>query len=251
MLKRLLGVVALLCAALPSCAQSVRYDSEVTTVQKNVPYGSQAPLLAVVFAKVTVCQWPVTANPCTPTAVYSDAAKASPIAQPLTADGQGHYGFWIAPGTYVIQATAPGAIIPSQTVTLGGSSAGTPGPAGQPGTPGTQGPPGVTPAVQIGTVTALPCGSTPTASATPLATGTGIQLNLGLPSGCSGNGTTVVAILPDTVNGNNYQLSTTSGRLQVAQTSSPSTMPAYTFQDPNGHTYLMRSTSGRLVVTQN
>lgn len=64
--------------------------------------------------------------------------------------------------------------------------AGEPGPTGSPGPKGDTGSPGTTPNIQIGTVTTLPAGSAATASMT--GTTAAPRLNLGIPTGATGQG---------------------------------------------------------------
>jgi hypothetical protein len=82
-------------------AQGVRVDSNVFTAATNVPVGAQAPMYTLPYARISICNAPSSGAPCNNYAsVYSDQALTMQISQPLTADPQGRFGFWIAPGTY-------------------------------------------------------------------------------------------------------------------------------------------------------
>lgn len=109
-LARLLFPLFLLPSVVFSQA-GVRYDSNLTTAAKNVPAGAQAPVMTLPGAKVTICGYPNTGDPCTNQAtVYSDAALTQVITQPITADQQGRYGFWAAPELYTYSVSTAGGV---------------------------------------------------------------------------------------------------------------------------------------------
>lgn len=82
-------------------AQGVRYD--------NIVLGPRGGPVA--SAKVAVCAAGATTSttPCSPLAtVYSDEALTKPMANPFQVDSLGNYGFWAAPGHYVVQIYGSG-----------------------------------------------------------------------------------------------------------------------------------------------
>lgn len=101
-------IYALLMMTIPAFGQGVRYDSNVTTVAGNVPAGAKAPIYTLPNAIVTICTFPGSGSPCTNTVpIYNDQALTSAMANPLTADAQGRFGFWIAPGVYSYSVQNP------------------------------------------------------------------------------------------------------------------------------------------------
>lgn len=112
--------------------QAVRYDSNVTTSSTQGPAGASAPVLTMPRAQITVCGYPNTGDPCTNTVpLFSDQAMTQPLSNPITSDGRGRFGFWVAPGLYTYSVQS-----------FGGSNVGTfplslnspPGPQGPGGT---------------------------------------------------------------------------------------------------------------------
>jgi hypothetical protein len=94
-------IVAFLATCLPAVGQGSRYDSNVFTVNSNVPIGASAPMLAVPNAKVTICSTPAVGNPCTNSVtIYSNPSLTVAAANPIAADGQGRYGFFVVAGNY-------------------------------------------------------------------------------------------------------------------------------------------------------
>ena len=66
----------------------------------------------VAGASITVCTAGATGTPCSPLAsIYSDVALSQPLSNPLTADGQGNYHFYAAPGRYMIQISGAGTAV--------------------------------------------------------------------------------------------------------------------------------------------
>jgi len=64
----------------------------------------------VAGASVAVCTSGATGTPCSPLAsIFSDVALTQALANPITADGQGNYHFYAAPGRYMIQISGAGA----------------------------------------------------------------------------------------------------------------------------------------------
>lgn len=129
----------LLIAVMTSCAFGqqfgIRYDGNNTTAAKNVPPGAQAAVYTLPFSKVTVCSYPATpaGSVCTNTVpIYSDQELSSGnlIPQPLVADSEGRFGFWIATGTYSYSVqTSGGTYVGTFPLTLT-SPQGPQGPAG-------------------------------------------------------------------------------------------------------------------------
>ena len=82
-------------------AQGVRYD--------NIVLGPRGGPVA--SATVAVCAAGATTSsaPCSPLAtIYSDEALTQPLANPMQADSLGNYGFWAAPGHYIVQIYGTG-----------------------------------------------------------------------------------------------------------------------------------------------
>lgn len=107
----------LLLFAAPAFSQGYRYDNFVV---KPLATGG---LQAVSGALITVCTSAGTGTPCTPKVanIYSDEALTTPItgtggAGTTNSDAFGNYGFYIAPGNYVVSITGSG--ISSSTVKL-------------------------------------------------------------------------------------------------------------------------------------
>ncbi len=111
-----------MCALSVSAAfgQGVRYDNSITTASSNVGPGAQAPIMTVPFAKVTISS----DSACSVLApVYLNQALTSSVAQPLTADALGRFGFWIPAGTYYYSYTN-GAGLSCKPFTVGGGGGG-------------------------------------------------------------------------------------------------------------------------------
>ena len=93
--------------------QGSRYDS---TAQKNV----QNFVAPIPGGLITVCTSAGTGIPCSPVAtIYSDQGLTQQITgSVITADSNGNFGFWAAPGTYTYSITATGVTGKLYTVTL-------------------------------------------------------------------------------------------------------------------------------------
>ena len=96
-------VLASACLSSPLYGQGIAIHDNVTTAAKNVPSGAQAPVYTVPFAQITVCD----ATCANPAPIYSDLGLTQPITQPLIADSQGRFSYYIAPGTYYEQIATP------------------------------------------------------------------------------------------------------------------------------------------------
>ncbi len=92
-------------------AQGVRYD--------NIVLGPRGGPVA--SANIAVCAAGASAGtaPCSPLAtIYSDEALTQPLANPMQADSLGNYGFWAAPGHYVVQIYGAGVATRTMNVFL-------------------------------------------------------------------------------------------------------------------------------------
>lgn len=95
----------------------IRYDGNLTTAEQNLPVGASAPVYTMPYAQVTVYEYGT--PPLTLATLYSDEALTIPIANPITTDPQGRFGFWIAAGVYTyIAKTAIGVLIGTYNLTL-------------------------------------------------------------------------------------------------------------------------------------
>jgi hypothetical protein len=117
----------LLLLALPASGQGVRYDGNVFTAASNVPYGAQAPMYTLPFAKISICAYPASGGPCTNYAsVYADQGMTMLLTPPLVADAQGRYGFWTTAGTYSYSVvTAAGVYVGTYIANLGAGGSNT------------------------------------------------------------------------------------------------------------------------------
>src|SRR6266480_2123639 len=118
-LKSLILGGALLCLCQGVRSQGVRYDN---IALKPLAVGG---VTAVSGALITVCTSAGTGTPCTPkvTNIYADEALTIPIigtgnTGTTNSDANGNYGFYIAPGSYVITITGTGIVSSTSKVTL-------------------------------------------------------------------------------------------------------------------------------------
>ena len=106
-----LFVCVLLGTAAGLRAQGVRYDN-IVLGPRGTPVG--AATIAVCSAGASI-----STTPCSPLAnIYSDEALTQPIADPFQADSLGNYGFWAAPGHYVVQIYGAGVTTKAMDVFL-------------------------------------------------------------------------------------------------------------------------------------
>lgn len=121
-MNRLLCAVAALSCAVSALGQGARYESRVVTVSSNVPYGANAPLLAIPRAKVTICN----DGACSVvTPVYSNQGLTNRASNPMTTDTQGAFAFWIAGGTYFRKVqNQNGTVLGTYPFTVGGTGSG-------------------------------------------------------------------------------------------------------------------------------
>jgi hypothetical protein len=100
-MKKYFLLAALLAVGLPALAQGSRFDSVAFTTASNTPFGAVTPMFAVPNAKVTICSSPAIGNPCTNSiTIYSNPSLTVAAANPIAADGQGRYGFFVVAGNY-------------------------------------------------------------------------------------------------------------------------------------------------------
>lgn len=118
-MKLLKLLFLLLLFAAPAFSQGYRYDNFVV---KPLAAGG---LQAVSGALITVCTSAGSGTPCTPKVanIYSDEALTTPLtgtggAGTTNSDSFGNYGFYIAPGDYVITITGTGIASSTIKVTL-------------------------------------------------------------------------------------------------------------------------------------
>lgn len=88
-------------------------------------------------ATINVCATTATGTPCNPRSnIFSDVLLSVVKANPFAADSSGNYGFYAAPGLYMVQISAPGVPTTSFTVSVACIPNGTAcGGSGTPGTP--------------------------------------------------------------------------------------------------------------------
>src|SRR6266480_2675428 len=118
-LKSLILGGALLCLCQGVRSQGVRYDN---IALKPLAVGG---VTAVSGALITVCTSAGTGTPCTPKVanIFSDEALTTPITGTggtgtTNSDANGNYGFYIAPGSYVLTITGTGITSSTSKVTL-------------------------------------------------------------------------------------------------------------------------------------
>jgi hypothetical protein len=101
----------LLGASIALQAQGVRYD--------NIVLGPRGGPVASATVAVCAAGATTSTSPCSPLAtVYSDEALTQPMANPFKADSLGNYGFWAAPGHYVVQIYGAGVTTRTMNVFL-------------------------------------------------------------------------------------------------------------------------------------
>jgi len=103
-----LFVICLILGVFSVRAQNVRRDDvALQVVTQNTSAGTQTYVTPISGAVITVCSATATGTPCTPTvpvcASSSDVACTQP--NPISADSNGNYGFWVPPGRYQVSIT--------------------------------------------------------------------------------------------------------------------------------------------------
>jgi hypothetical protein len=92
-------------------AQGVRYD--------NIVLGPRGGPVASANIAVCAAGASTTSAPCSPLAtIYSDEGLTQPLANPMQADSLGNYGFWAAPGHYIVQIYGQGVTTRTMNVFL-------------------------------------------------------------------------------------------------------------------------------------
>ncbi len=127
-MKKLILLALLAC--LPNLAlASGGCKSDYVQTQNNV-----GAIIPVAGAKVRVCAYSDTAQPCTPLTLYSDPSLSVALANPITTDARGKYAYCAATGNYNEQISGTGIVgANNQPVTLGGGDSvdlSAPGPIG-------------------------------------------------------------------------------------------------------------------------
>lgn len=119
---KVLITAMLLLMAIPAFSQGAYFSSNAWTVSRNVAPGQSAPIYTLPYAQVTVCNTigsvPLTCGQAVD--VYSDAALTQVIPQPLTADAQGNFAFYVPPGQYLATATGTNGTQQLIPLTIGG-----------------------------------------------------------------------------------------------------------------------------------
>ena len=95
-MKRILLSVFLMMSAVAAFGQGSYYSTTAVVTAANASLGQAVPLLAVPFAAVTVS-----------VPVYSDVALTQIVPQPISADVNGRFGFYVAAGTYTYTMRTP------------------------------------------------------------------------------------------------------------------------------------------------
>lgn len=126
-MRRLAIVILAFIFAASAHAQTsgVYFSSNAWMASRSAAPGSSAPVVTMPYSKINVCNTTSSTPPqCTTAAIiYSDAALTQVIQQPITADGQGNFGFYIGTGQYKFNIlAATGGIVASYpfTATSGG-----------------------------------------------------------------------------------------------------------------------------------
>jgi hypothetical protein len=105
------GAFAALCLASAAQAQGVRYDNILLNAQGTPISGASVAVCTVAADTGT--------KPCAPLApIYSDRGLTVPQANPFLTTGIGNYGFFAAPGTYLVQIYGGSLTTHVYTVTL-------------------------------------------------------------------------------------------------------------------------------------
>jgi hypothetical protein len=104
-----LFVICLLLGVFTAKAQNVRRDDvALQVVTQNTSAGTQTYVTPISGAVITVCGPTATGIPCSPTVPVcsssTDVACTQP--NPISADSNGNYGFWVPPGRYQVSITS-------------------------------------------------------------------------------------------------------------------------------------------------
>ena len=125
LIKKLIGLtffVLVFCSSIYGQTLS-RYD--------NVVFSQSIPVTTVAGATITVCPYGSPGVPCTPiSSLYADPNGVTPLANPISSDAYGNYGFWAAPGNYTLTFQANGIQLFVASISMPGTGGGTIGGSG-------------------------------------------------------------------------------------------------------------------------
>jgi hypothetical protein len=125
MIRRYLSLALIIVASLfASSAAHAQGAQRIATATGNV----NSVIHALSFAQVKVCSYSAPTVACNSTVtIYQNPTLATPYTtNPITADANGNYSYWVTPGNYVEQVCATGATCVTQLITLGGSGSSIP-----------------------------------------------------------------------------------------------------------------------------
>lgn len=106
---RLFVFLLLVMLTIPTNAQNVRKDDvALQTLTQNTSAGTTTFVTPIPGAVITVCLASGTGIPCTPLANVCSSSTDVTCNQPnpISADVNGNYGFWVRPGRYQVSITA-------------------------------------------------------------------------------------------------------------------------------------------------
>ena len=120
------AIALLFLFAIPAFSQGTYFGEKATQASRSVAPGQSAPVYTVPFARVYICaSTQAVCNAGNTVTVYVDAAMTTPLAQPVIADTLGHYGGFIAAGTYNRSIyTASGALVVTEPFSVLGPATG-------------------------------------------------------------------------------------------------------------------------------
>lgn len=99
MRKIILASALVLFCAIETSAQAARVDDIVISNFGGTLHSAGG-------VTITVCTSSATGLPCSPKAtIYTDSTAGTTATNPFTADSNGNYGFWVAPGVYTVTIT--------------------------------------------------------------------------------------------------------------------------------------------------
>jgi len=104
-----LFIICLLLGVFSVGAQNVRRDDvALQVITQNTPAGTQTFVTPIAGAVITVCNATATGTPCSPTVNVCSSSTDVTCNQPnpLSADNNGNYGFWVPPGRYQVSITS-------------------------------------------------------------------------------------------------------------------------------------------------
>lgn len=86
-------------------ASGLRFDDYITTAATVTQVGVEAPVCTVPFGVITVYTDDTLT---TLSSIFTDENLTTPMVNPITADGEGRFGFWGSPNAYVYTVQRPG-----------------------------------------------------------------------------------------------------------------------------------------------